>query len=52
VEDNIASYRLFLALGFKEEARLREQNFSDGHYQDVLRLGLLKKEYVRLKKAT
>lgn len=45
VEENIASYKLFVSLGFKKEARLREQNFANGKYQDIIKLGLLRKEY-------
>ena len=45
VEENIASYKLFASLGFKKEARLREQNFAYGRYQDVIKLGILKSEY-------
>lgn len=45
VEENIASYSLFKSLGFKQEARLREQNFTNGKYQDVIRIGILKSEY-------
>lgn len=44
---NKGSYNLFASLGFKKEAVLREQNFADGRYQDVIKFGLLRKEYVQ-----
>lgn len=45
VDGNKASYNLFASLGFKKEGVLKEQNFADGRYQDVVRFGLLRKDY-------
>ena len=46
IAGHAASYNLFASLGFKKESVLREQDYADGKYQDVIRLGLLRKEYV------
>lgn len=43
--DNLGSFRLFQSLGFKKEALLREQLFLRGEYKDIIRLGLLKKDF-------
>lgn len=49
-EDNIASFKLFNSLGFRQEGRLKEQNFANGKYQNIIKLGLLKKHWDRPKK--
>lgn len=41
VDGNIASQRMFEKVGFKQEGRLRESFFLNGHYYDSLRYGLL-----------
>jgi len=46
VEDNKASYNLFISLGFKREGILRQQIYIHGKYKNVIKLGLLKHEYV------
>ena len=45
IEDNLASIKLLGERGFKVEGRLREAKFVNGIYKDLLRYGLLKKEY-------
>lgn len=45
IEGNEASLALFLKAGFVEEGRLREAKFLNGKYHDILRFGLLRKEY-------
>ncbi|KAB1196203.1 MULTISPECIES: GNAT family N-acetyltransferase [Haloferax] len=44
-EFNEGSRRLLERLGFEEEGRLREHRFVDGAYVDVLRFGLLRREW-------
>ena len=46
VANNEASARAFLRLGFRREGLMREQVFLNGAYCDVIRLGLLKSDYV------
>lgn len=48
VNGNTASQRLFDSFGFKKEALLRAQVYLDGKYQDIIRMGLLKKDYALL----
>ncbi|MEM1358773.1 MAG: GNAT family protein [Bacteroidota bacterium] len=43
---NEASVKLHQKLGFKEEGRLREMVFSGNQYHDLLKYGLLKREYL------
>lgn len=43
---NEASIKMHLALGFREEGRLREQCRIDGSYQDLVCFGLLRSEWV------
>jgi RimJ/RimL family protein N-acetyltransferase len=45
IEENRASYRLFSSLGFKQEGLLREQVCLKGKYRNILRLGLLRKNF-------
>ena len=45
VSENIGSYKLFKSLGFTEEARLKEQIFCNGKYQDVIKFALFKRNY-------
>lgn len=48
VSGNTASQKLFGSFGFKKEALLREQVYLSGKYQDIIRMGLLKKDYALL----
>ena len=45
VENNIASARLHLALGFREEGRQRETLYYNGRYHDELLFGLTRDEF-------
>jgi RimJ/RimL family protein N-acetyltransferase len=45
VSGNTSSEKLFKSFGFKKEALLREQVYLDGKYHDIIRMGLLKKDY-------
>jgi RimJ/RimL family protein N-acetyltransferase len=45
--ENVGSIGLAKKMGFKEEARLRENVFFDNQYHDSVVLGLLKEEYQR-----
>lgn len=42
---NERAVRAYLALGFVEEGRVREQTFVNGRYEDVLVMGLLANEW-------
>ncbi|MDZ7764675.1 MAG: GNAT family protein [Melioribacteraceae bacterium] len=46
IEYNKASIKLIRKFNFVEEGRLREAKYSDGKYWDIIRYGLLKKEFV------
>lgn len=43
---NTAGLRCYTAVGFVEEGRLREQAWVDGTYVDVVRMGLLRSEWI------
>jgi diamine N-acetyltransferase len=43
---NTGAVALYRACGFKEEGRLVEEYFVDGHYQDALRMYQLQRDYV------
>lgn len=45
IENNLASLALLKKTGFTEEGRLREAKYVNGNYYDLLRFGLLRKEY-------
>jgi RimJ/RimL family protein N-acetyltransferase len=45
VENNVASARLHLALGFREEGRRRETLYYNGRYYDELLFGLTRDEF-------
>jgi RimJ/RimL family protein N-acetyltransferase len=45
IDGNTASIRLLEQNGFVEEGRLREAKFVNGVYKDLLRFGLLRKEW-------
>lgn len=45
IDGNIAPLKLMQKTGFTEEGRLREAKFVNGEYKDLLRFGLLRKEY-------
>lgn len=42
---NDRAYRCYLNCGFKEEGRLRERQYKNGRYVDVIQMGLLKSEW-------
>lgn len=42
---NERAYRLYKALGFVEEGRLRQQQYKNGEYLDVILMGLMREEY-------
>ena len=44
-QSNSAGSRLVEGLGFKREGILREAKYTRGAYEDIIRYGLLKKEY-------
>ena len=43
--ENERAIRCYAACGFREEGRLREQVYFDGHYGDVLEMGILRREF-------
>jgi RimJ/RimL family protein N-acetyltransferase len=45
IDGNTASIKLLQNNGFTEEGRLREAKFVNGTYKDLLRYGLLRKEW-------
>ena len=45
VDGNVPSMKLMKKLGFTEEGRLREAKFVNGKYHDLLRYGMLRREY-------
>lgn len=45
MEYNEPSIKLIESLGFKFEGRLREARYIDGKYWDILRYGILKREF-------
>ena len=45
IEFNEPSIKLMESLGFKLEGRLREAKYVDGKYWDILRYGILKREF-------
>lgn len=47
VADNIGSLKLFLSLGFKKEGLYKEQIFLRGKYRDTIKLGLLRRDFVK-----
>jgi RimJ/RimL family protein N-acetyltransferase len=42
---NVIAINLYLSIGFREEGRLRESVYIDGGWQDVLMMGILRREY-------
>src|SRR3989344_1191732 len=44
-EENIAMQKLAASLGFKEEGRSRQETFKNGSFRDVIRYGLLRREF-------
>jgi [ribosomal protein S5]-alanine N-acetyltransferase len=48
ISANTASRKLFESFGFKQEALLCEQVYLDGKYYDIIRMGLLKRNYALL----
>lgn len=49
---NDASRRFHLHLGFRQEGELVDQYFDGSRYHEVIRFGLISKEWARLKQAT
>ena len=47
-EYNERAMKLYKDLGFKEEGRLRKNNFRHGKYHDVIIMGMLSKEYFEI----
>jgi len=45
IDENLASLKLVDKAGFTAEGRLREAKFINGEYRDLLRFGLLSKEF-------
>ncbi|MCK4569366.1 MAG: GNAT family N-acetyltransferase [Bacteroidales bacterium] len=45
IDGNAPSLKLLEKTGFTEEGRLREAKYVNGEYKDLLRFGLLRKEY-------
>lgn len=46
---NAVAIKVYLAAGFTQEGRLREELYRKGDYYDVIKLGLLRTEYEKLK---
>lgn len=46
---NERAYRSYRACGFQEEGRLREKQFKNGRYVDVIVMGLLKSDWEKLR---
>lgn len=44
-EENERAVRLYERLGFKHEGRLRDEQYADGHYSDILYMGILRREF-------
>lgn len=42
---NTRAYRCYFKCGFIEEGRIREKIYINGKYEDVILLGLLRREY-------
>ena len=47
-EENIASKTMYMKCGWKEEGRLREYIFKKGKYRDLMTVGILKSDYLKL----
>ena len=45
IEDNLRAIALYERCGFVIEGRLRQEQFQDGWYKDVLVMGVLREEY-------
>jgi RimJ/RimL family protein N-acetyltransferase len=45
IDGNTPSLKLIEKFGFTEEGRLRESKYVNGQYKDLLRFGLLRKEF-------
>ncbi|WP_373232189.1 GNAT family N-acetyltransferase [Cohnella sp.] len=43
---NERAYRCYISCGFKEEGRLREKQYKNGRYWDVIQMGILRSEWV------
>jgi len=47
---NIRGIKSYQKVGFKVEGRLKEHIYRDGFYHDEIVMGLLREEYLKLKK--
>lgn len=45
---NVRAYKCYLKCGFKEEGRLRQNFYTNGHYTDTICMGILKSEYEKI----
>jgi len=43
--ENVRSIRVLLRLGFRTEGRARKDRLADGRYRDLVRFGLLRREF-------
>jgi len=50
-EDNAATRAVTTKLGFVEEGRLREASYSDGVHKDLIQVGLLKSDWLSVRKS-
>lgn len=48
--DNPKAIHIYSEIGFKEEGILKEEFFVNGHYRDVVRMGLFKRDHIQLRK--
>ncbi len=48
LETNERALKLYRKVGFVEEGRLRQAVYKDGHYVDLIRMGMLVEEYIGL----
>ena len=50
IETNVKSIAFHQKLGFREEGRIRRNDFTDGHYYDALLFGLTVEEFIEVDK--
>jgi len=46
---NKGAYKCYSKCGFKEEGRIRENFFINGRYTDIIHMGILKREYEKIR---
>jgi|GEM_PF-365037 len=44
---NVRAYKCYLKCGFKKEGRMRQKLFRNGQYRDVIKMAILKEDYLR-----